>query len=153
MATTTQDTNRAKFLDLRARGKSVADARNATYWPPPVVADQKPSVATTPIAPTVNVQEQMAGKTVAERQAIRSGTPAPVKPTSAPEWTTTPSGATLNANWTIANAPLPTEQQINAQYGWVIQDNWINSVQPKVEQAPVKQPEPVKQVASAVIPK
>lgn len=31
MATTTQDTNRAKFLELRASGKSVAEARNATY--------------------------------------------------------------------------------------------------------------------------
>jgi len=31
MATTTQNNNRAKFLELRANGKSVADARNATY--------------------------------------------------------------------------------------------------------------------------
>lgn len=31
MATTTQDTNRAKFLELRQQGKSVAEARNATY--------------------------------------------------------------------------------------------------------------------------
>ena len=54
MATTTQDTNRAKFLELRASGKSVADARNATYWPTPVVADQTPPVAITP-TPTAPV--------------------------------------------------------------------------------------------------
>ena len=51
MATTLQDQNRAKFLELRASGKSVAEARNATYWPTPVVADQTPPVSTTPTTP------------------------------------------------------------------------------------------------------
>lgn len=31
MATTTQNDNRAKFLELRKQGISVADARNQTY--------------------------------------------------------------------------------------------------------------------------
>lgn len=50
MATTTQNDNRAKFLELRKQGISVADARNQTYWPPPVVPDATPE-PTTPVAP------------------------------------------------------------------------------------------------------
>ena len=84
--------------------------------------------ATTPVAPTTNVIDQMAGKTVAERQAIRSGQPAQVTtaPSPAPVTSsTTPSGATMNADGTVtptSSIPL-TEQQkqdeikINAQYG------------------------------------
>ena len=41
-----------------------------------------PTVTPAPVSPTVNVQEQMAGKTVAERQAIRSWTPTAVAPTA-----------------------------------------------------------------------
>ena len=93
---TTQNDNRAKFLELRKQGISVADARNQTYWPPPVVPDATPTTPTPPTpapAPTVNVQEQMAGKNVAERQAIRNGiptTPTPVTPTPTPTVATTP---------------------------------------------------------------
>lgn len=36
-------------------------------------------MAQAPVAPTVNVQEQMAGKTVAERQAVRNAMPEPAK--------------------------------------------------------------------------
>lgn len=65
------------------------------------VRNQAVTPVTTPVAPTTNVIDQMAGKTVAERQAIRSGQPAPVTttPTPAPVTSsTTPSGATMNAD-------------------------------------------------------
>ena len=49
---TTQNDNRAKFLELRKQGISVADARNQTYWPPPVVAD-----ATNPVTATSQINQ------------------------------------------------------------------------------------------------
>lgn len=79
--------------------------------------------ATTPVTATSQINQDQLAKNQASRQTPQV-TETPIA------WKTTPSGATLNANWTVANAPLPTEQQINAQYGWFIQDNWINSVQP-----------------------
>jgi len=65
MATTTQNNNRAKFLELRANGKSVADARNATYWPAPVVPDATP----TPVTPTSQINQDQLAKNQANRQA------------------------------------------------------------------------------------
>lgn len=78
----------AKRKELGANATNV-DARKAleTTQTAPVPANP------TPVTP---VMDQMAGKTVAERQAIRSGTPAPTPTPPAP--TTTPSGATLDAN-------------------------------------------------------
>lgn len=68
------------------------------------IRNQSVTPVTTPVAPTTNVIDQMAGKTVAERQAIRSGQPAPVTTTQAPVTPTTPSGATMNADWTVTPA-------------------------------------------------
>lgn len=95
MATTTQNDNRAKFLELRKQGISVADARNQTYWPAPVVADQTPAPLTpvTP-APITNQEVQMGVNavwgTAEQRRETRSGiiagqqiTPPPT-PTSVP---------------------------------------------------------------------
>lgn len=63
----------------------------APIVPTPIPPTPTPEVNPTPVPPTTNVQEQMAGKTVAERQAIRNGevTPTPT-PTPTPEVKPTP---------------------------------------------------------------
>lgn len=84
----------------------------------------------TPVSPTVNVSDQMAGKSVAERQAIRSGqivTP-PVTPTPVTEIKQAPVDQTTGLSKPLEATPVITEA--------------------------VKAPEPVKtEPASAVTPK
>ena len=74
MATQLQDiiAKRAELQKTNPNATNV-DARKALESTP----TPTPSPVPTPIATPVNVMDQMAGKTVAERQAIRSGTPAP----------------------------------------------------------------------------
>ena len=105
------------------------DARKAlTATPTAPVATPAPTPAT-PIAPTVNVMDQMAGKTVEERQAIRNGQPA--TPTATPPTPATIVNAPVDPNTGLSTplapvaqpAPIasPTavqsEQDINKQYG------------------------------------
>jgi hypothetical protein len=82
-------TPREQFIELRKSGKTPLEARQAVM---------------STVAPSTPVMDQMAGKTVAERQTIRNDiptpapTPNPPAPVTPPAPTITPSGATLDAN-------------------------------------------------------
>lgn len=161
MATTSEQ--RKQFADLRRAGKTLEEAKATAYGnvapvSPPAISGVRPTwgatlpiaptvaqpVATTPPPPTSTVPPD---STLGKAQAIRDanggtlrnavsqvegnvGTQVtPAMPTS----TTTPSGATLDASGNVT--PTQNEKDINNQYGWFIQDNWINSVQPKSDRA------------------
>lgn len=142
MATTTQDTNRAKFLELRQAGKSVAEARNATYWPPPVVADQTPApvIPVTP-APITNQEVQMGVNavwgTAEQRRETRANITAwqtiapPPAPTSVP--TRTPE-TPVETHPPVQGDTAPVTPKVDAT-PWITQDAFQ---QAKIESEKIK---------------
>ena len=117
-------------------------AKRKELWPTATTVDAKNAI--TPVSPTTNANvAQLEANRARVQSQIESGerpavgtsvtpqaeqTQAPTPPPAPVTSSTTPNGATLDANWTVT-APT-TEQNINNQLGWVIQPNGINSVQP-----------------------
>lgn len=72
---------------------------------------QTPVTPPTPIAPTVNIREQMAGKTVEERQAIRNGQPVtpPTTPVTPAPIVNAPIDPTTGLSKPLETTPAPTQ--------------------------------------------
>lgn len=123
---TTQNDNRSKFLELRKQGISVADARNQTYWPPPVVPDATPTTPTPPTPPPAPTVTWVDGQQFVQ---------APVDPTtglSKPIEAPTPIQAEVKPPETVktdvaSSTPTKTEPvidyNVSAGREWEIQDN------------------------------
>jgi len=148
MATTTQDQNRAKFLELRAQGMSVADARDKSYWPTPTapvaptpavtppVAPAAPLVPTPTVTPITNQEVQQGVNavwwTAEQRRQTRTGitewqtiTPTPFAPVAPAPVTESPAPVTEKTGITqdaFQQAKLESEK-IKAQNDAVMAQN------------------------------
>lgn len=109
-------TNRDKFLELRKSGVDPITARKQSYWEIPAIANAPVAwvaPAITPIAPApttpIDNKQVLANNQAKVAWEIQAGTRPAVwqqsESLAPPTWTTTPSGATLNADWTVTNAP------------------------------------------------
>lgn len=105
-------------MELRKSGVDAQTARKQAYWditPAPIanapVAWVAPAI--TPIAPApttpIDNKQVLANNQAKVAWEIQAGTRPAVwqqsESLAPPTWTTTPSGATLNADWTVTNAP------------------------------------------------
>lgn len=113
---------KTQWLDLKT---AVAQARTPVTPVATLTPVTPAPTAPAPIAPTVNVQEQMSGMNVAERQAIRSGTPAPVT-TPAPVAPVSPNTPAPVQN---VSDTAPITPKVDAT-PWITQDSF-NQAQAK----------------------